>query len=569
MRNLTPSYRLMIPTNYNPAVVSPLALILHGHTQTANSFAAQHPALSLHAQANGLILVLPDSTDDERGTGWNNTDPPPGAYAVNDVSYLLALIDHLDATLALDRKRLYAGGFSSGGVMTHYLGARTTNVFAALASIEASIGSDKGTGVIVTNPPAAGPMPMLILNCTNSCTRPYYGGPADEGVIVTAAIDAAYYWTNANRCAPLPAMSTNYFVTNNGTINRFAACPPNGLGPMALVTNLVIREHYQTTCAPGTEVLFVTLTDGGHTWPDADDNLGFDASREVLDFFLRHCRCDAPGAVESRVLPTAPGRYDLPLCDQGYSRSFRLQIPAGYNPAVAAPLVFVFHGGGQTAAGFSALHPDLFTKCNAEGMILVLPQALVHPVAGKTLWSEKPFDVVTDDVAFVTNVLERIDAALNVDRRRVYATGFSSGGDFSHWIGSSTTGLLAAIAPVCASTGWQDRQTGSLVVPPPPLEPMAVLMVRGGVDPTRPFNGSATAFSAQADTDYWVSGSGCAPPPVFTSNAALARWQYTPCAGTTEVILIRVNALGHSWPDGGAYNANVEIMDFLLQHARP
>jgi predicted esterase len=160
------SYRLMIPTNYNPGVSNALALILHGHGPTADSFAALHPALFFHAQTNNLILVLPDSTTDERSTGWNNRDPEPGQYLVNDVSYLLALIDQLDATLTLDRARLYVGGFSSGGVMTHYLGARTTNVFAALAAVEASIGAGRGTDTSITNPPAAGPMPVFVLNCT-------------------------------------------------------------------------------------------------------------------------------------------------------------------------------------------------------------------------------------------------------------------------------------------------------------------------------------------------------------------------------------------------------------------
>jgi polyhydroxybutyrate depolymerase len=279
-------YRLMIPTNYNPAVSNALALILHGHGQTADSFASLHPALFFHAQTNNLILVLPGSTTDERSTGWNNRDPAPGEYQVNDVSYLLALIDLLDATLTLDHRRLYAGGFSSGGIMTHYLGARTTNVFAALAAVEASIGAGRSADTIVTNPPAAGPMPTLILNCTNSCARPYWGGQTEEGAFITAAIDAAYYWTNASLCAAAMTANTNSFATNG--MRRFEACdnkpPVNVLQP-----NQVIVQRWGN-CSPDAEVIFVTLTDGGHIWPNRGDNVGFDANAEVLRFFMRHQR---------------------------------------------------------------------------------------------------------------------------------------------------------------------------------------------------------------------------------------------------------------------------------------
>jgi poly(3-hydroxybutyrate) depolymerase len=69
---------------------------------------------------------------------------------------------------------------------------------------------------------------------------------------------------------------------------RFKNCdnkpPPNVAQP-----NQVIVRRW-ATCAAGTEVIFVTLTDGGHTWPDASDHLGFDANAEVPKFFLRHTR---------------------------------------------------------------------------------------------------------------------------------------------------------------------------------------------------------------------------------------------------------------------------------------
>jgi len=563
---ITRTYRINIPESYTNGMPAPLMLALHGHNQTAQEFAGNIPALSTYANTAGVILVFPDGTADQRGTGWNILDPTPD-NPVDDVGFLLALIDELDASLNIDRKRIYAGGFSNGGQMCHRLAAKTTNVFAAFAAVGSAVAGEFGTGALVYQPPPSEPNSMLIVNATNDCKRPYWGGLNDDGVLQPPARDSLTHWTNANFCTPAPVITTNLVVTNH--IHRvFADCggpyPPFN----AFKTNQVIREHYQLTCTPGTEVLFVTLTDGGHEWPETSDNVGFDASREVLEFFLRHCRCDATGAMDTTAISAAAGQYELNVCDQGYSRLFRVQVPATYNPATPTPLVFVFHGGGQTVASFSALHPALFTKCNVEGMILVLPQALPNPLAGSTLWSEKPFDVVVNDVSFVTNLVERLAAALNVDRLRIYATGFSSGGDFSHWLGSTTTGLLAAIAPVCHTMGWVDRSTGLLVMPPPALETMAVMMVRGGMDPERPFNGSATSFSAQQDAAYWTAGNGCAGAPVVTSVPGLVRWQFSPCAGTTEVILVRVNNMGHEWPDGPLFNANVEIIDFLLTHTR-
>jgi poly(3-hydroxybutyrate) depolymerase len=55
---------------------------------------------------------------------------------------------------------------------------------------------------------------------------------------------------------------------------------------------------------------------------------------------------------------------------------------------------------------------------------------------------------------------------------------------------------------------------------------------------------------------------------LVTSGPGVMRWQYAACAGTTEVILVRVDAMGHEWPDRAPFNANTQIIDFLLTHSR-
>jgi polyhydroxybutyrate depolymerase len=517
------NYRLNIPAGYSSNNPAPLMLALHGHNQTADEFAGNQPSLADYANARGVVLVFPDATKSERGTGWNITDPTP-ENPVDDVSFLLALIDELDAALHIDRKRVYAGGFSNGGHLCHFLGARTTNVFAALAAVGAGIAGEQGTGILVYTDPPTEPLPVLIVNATNDCKRPFWGGLNEDGALQAPAFDAVSHWTNANLCAPAPVLTTNYVVTNH--VRRVFADSCAGPYPPfnAAVTNVVIREHYQLTCTPGTEVLFVTLTDGGHKWPEAADNVGFDASREALDFFLRHCRCDAIRASESLVVPTTPGRYDLRLCDQNYSRLFRLQVPTNYSAAAATPVVFAMHGGGQTMVEFAAQHPALFARCETENVLLVLPEALDHPVTREPLWNNKPFDQVVDDRVLFTNLLERVAATLNVDRKRIYACGFSGGGSFCHYLASTTTGLLAAIAPVCTQTGWNEPdETGPVVSPPPPLEPMPVLMVRGSLDSKRPFLGGLNidgveCRSAADDRAYWTGANACIGAPIVNVN---------------------------------------------------
>lgn len=570
---LARTYRLHIPTNYNAARPAPLAFLLHGHGQTADEFATQHPALAQNAQAAGMILVFPQSTSTERGTGWVDYDPAPGEPYVSDVQFLLELFEHLAAALNIDRQRVFAAGFSNGGQMVHYLGARTTNVFAAYATVASSIGGSKGGTNIVYVPPPSEPVSILIVNATNDCRRPYWGGSNGDS-LQAAALEQAYHWASNNGCLEAPVVLVRTQVINAALRpNHYEDCPDLNPPPGTPWTNVVIR----TTWMGGTdwtEVAFVELSDGGHTWPDAGDNVGFDANDEVIRFFLRHCRCDATGATNHLVVPTTPGQYDRAFCDQGYWRRFRLQIPASYSGANARALIFALHGGDETMPEFAANAPGLFTKCNLEGVLLVLPEATENPETSGTLWNNKPVSVVVDDRAFLTNLLEQLDGRLNIERRRVYLCGFSNGGRMGFWLSATWTNVLAAIGAVGSMTGWNDRTNGALVAPPAPAEPVPVHMTRGTLDNRVTFDGSPNnagqlCFSAWEDLAYWASGSGCVGVPVTNVVGVVTNIVYSPCAGTAEVQLDAVGGLAHQWPESPTYNASIRVVDFLLRFTRP
>jgi poly(3-hydroxybutyrate) depolymerase len=327
-------------------------------------------------------------------------------------------------------------------------------------------------------------------------------------------------------------------------------------------------------CSNWNEVVFVELSDGGHLWPDAGDRVGFDANAEVMDFFLRHCRCQAAGAIPVLAVPTAPGQHERSFCDQGYWRRFRLSIPAGYTGATATDVIFALHGGDQTMPEFAGSAPGLLTKCNLAGVLLCLPEATQHPETRGTLWNHKPVDVVVDDRSFLTNLLGQLDGALNIDRRRVYLCGFDSGGTMGFWMSATWTNVLTAIGTVGSRTGWNDRTNGALIAPPVPLEAVPVHMTRGTLDARVPLNGGTNnagqlSYSAGFDLAYWASGNTCLAAPLTTIAGPVTSTLYSPCSGISEVRVEVVDNLTHLWPETAGYNASIRVVDFLRRFTRP
>lgn len=545
------TYRLILPASYSNAQPAPLALIFHGSGQSARSFSTNHPALLTKANAEGVILVIPDGTPNPVNGKLSWSTNPLVNRGIDDVSFSLHLLEHLDAVLNIDRGRVFAGGFSNGGVMAHKLASETDGVIAAIASVASSLGYSEDNVTVVLPDPPLGPVSALIINGRLDMTRPWDGGINSNGTLMASVDDSVQHWISGNGCGGAPVVTS-------------------------LAGGTVTRSVY-SGCDAGTVVELVDLSLMDHIWPDLADGVNYDANVRVIDFFLAQPAL-APAAPANTPVPAAPGRYHLTFLDQGHARTLRLQIPAGYSGATPTPLIFVFHGGGQSAATFSNLHPALYQKCQSEGMLLVVPDATVHPDTGTRLWGNKPFAAVVDDRDFVESLLAHLDATLNVDLSRVYAAGFSNGGSFCHYLSGTRSGMLAAIAPVGCALGWNDPVTLAPIAPPAALEAVPALLINGLLDAKRPFWGGVNVdgvpiFPASQAVAYWTSANGCAAGSTSSTNGpgTVSTTVYGPCPNGKEVILVAVSAMDHIWPDandGVDYDANVEVVDFFKRHQR-
>src|SRR4051812_2917958 len=122
----------------------------------------------------------------------------------------------------------------------------------------------------------------------------------------------------------------------------------------------------------------------------------------------------------------------------GVDRTFLLDLPRGYDPDLAYPLVFGFHGATTSAARFRSAGYGNLLSALGDAAIVVHPDALGTPTA----WNNQT------DVPFFDAMLELLEQSLCVDEARVFATGHSSGGFFTNTLGCQRGNVLRAIAPV-------------------------------------------------------------------------------------------------------------------------
>ena len=115
---------------------APLVVCMHGRGGTAESFISLAD-MSRVAEERNFILLYPESSIHQQRPGavrnllqWNGNDK---GTPIDDVAFVLAVIEETKGRWPVDATRIYACGQSSGGVMTSTLAQKAPGVFAAVA----------------------------------------------------------------------------------------------------------------------------------------------------------------------------------------------------------------------------------------------------------------------------------------------------------------------------------------------------------------------------------------------------------------------------------------------------
>jgi polyhydroxybutyrate depolymerase len=245
----------------------------------------------------------------------------------------------------------------------------------------------------------------------------------------------------------------------------------------------------------------------------------------------------------------------------GMTRTYRLFMPV--RPKKPAPVVLVFHGGFGTGERV-AMQTGFDAEAERRGFIAVYPDGIGRAWnAGPCCGAPSRSDL--DDVAFVSKLLDKLQRQYPVDKRRIFATGISNGGLISYRLACELPSRIAAAAPVAAT----------LISDCSPKAAVSILHVHGVEDENIPMEGGkgtrgVTGYDwppVQAGIDRWRTLNGCPATPKTMAVGDVTTRSWTPCRSKTEVRLVTLAGVAHTWPKE-SYAATPEIWRFFAAHPK-
>jgi polyhydroxybutyrate depolymerase len=282
----------------------------------------------------------------------------------------------------------------------------------------------------------------------------------------------------------------------------------------------------------------------------------------------------------------------------GKRRVYFVYAPFQLRLKTPLPVILVLHGA--YAKGRDIMR---YTQMNAfaeeKGFIAVYPER-------NTWWDwDLKHGNESRDVPYIHALLDDLKRHYSVDARRVYATGYSSGGELAEILACTIPGDFAAFAPVESNMRHLYAQTCQT------RSPVSILMINGTRDRLDPWEGGGQRepdlMSIPDSIQFWKQHNHCTGPdqntelpphasPENTDTQALKAdstqgtlIEATQCQEDAAVSLLKIEGGGHTWagstvrpsipppplaswilgPTSRNVSNNEQLWNFFQQHSRP
>lgn len=246
----TREYVLYVPDSYDGIAAVPILFNFHGYGGNASLYMMETDMRSL-AESETFILVYPQGSLLNGSPHWNPSLPSnENKSDADDLGFIEALVNEISIDYRIDMKRIYACGYSNGGMMSYGLASHKSNLIAAVGSISGAM--------IETDITPSHPMPVIKIHGTADVVLPYNGTNEFNSVENTLA-----YWVNFNQANTTPVV-TNF--NNNGTLIEHFVYTDGDNGATV--------EHYK-------------VIEGEHVWFDLNYQ-GTSLNKLIWDFVSKY-----------------------------------------------------------------------------------------------------------------------------------------------------------------------------------------------------------------------------------------------------------------------------------------
>ncbi|MEE2641457.1 MAG: PHB depolymerase family esterase [Planctomycetota bacterium] len=252
-------YLLYHPTSYDKKRRLPLVINFHGFGDCASDYEkniGSRLGLNATAEKNGFLVAYPQAVFREKGARyWEPGDPGNKSLATNDVYFTRQLITDVSKKYKIDSKRVYAVGYSNGGMMAYDLASSKDPLIAAIGVMSGTmLGDPGGAGNVRTS--------VIHFHGIDDGVLPYPGNRHYRSVPETIR-----GWVVQNQ---IPLSSLVRETLNQGNVIRERYTSPRKEVAVHLYT--IRREHDKP---------------GGHVW-FSDEVEGRSPNQILWDFLSRY-----------------------------------------------------------------------------------------------------------------------------------------------------------------------------------------------------------------------------------------------------------------------------------------
>jgi len=267
-----------VPSQAATGKALPVVLNFHGGGGNAAN-QKWYSRMDEAADRDGYVAVYPNGTGvfADRLLTWNagTCCGRAAAQRVDDVGFVIALLEDLGKRMPYDRARVYATGLSNGSMMAYRLAAEAPHRVAAVAGVAGAMTLSRFAPSL--------PVPVMHIHSVDD-GRALYGD----------GLGPAFPMTNTRVFhQSVDSMIENWRVHNGCPARPRVSDTVQGAGHTA-------TRHDYAPCRDGAEVVLWKLTGAGHVWPGGRQGylpilLGpgtavIDANAEMWGFFRQFRR---------------------------------------------------------------------------------------------------------------------------------------------------------------------------------------------------------------------------------------------------------------------------------------